>query len=535
MNRNVFNKLSKKKKRIIIALMIFIVLDLALLTITSLPFTRAFFQSNANSSVDLDTAKFSFLVNGKINEEVSIDLNSTLDDNYTKVIPGSSGVITLKLDASESEVNIRSVIKINRDNIPDNLKIYKDAEHTLEINNIVEIINYKEEKEVKLYWKWVFTNDNENNWMDKQISININVTGEQIINKEDEIPYEESTLAYNIIKNAMKALPDTESTIYSPTPKTVPAKEASNTDERTLSITEDDYGNSYYFRGNVQDNYLNFNNMCWRIVRIEGDGSIKLILEDKNSLCETATGGENAFIGSSSYGYIGNGTKESPYKIDYLNCTGNSHPYCLRGQLQKWFDEHFATSQESDYPNNNKSTLKNEFQDKIKYATWDLGNLEDYYTSNGDKVDEDYCLENGICYYEAFYRNTRSHKDKYSTIKSTEKNTRFKDYISTITIDEIHFAGLKYNASAEQVKSNYIYNFSEWWWTLSPATYSANSDKTSYGSSVSDVSPAKENYGGTNYLINIPTKYSYIRPMIVLNNITINNALGTKSNPYKVE
>ena len=142
MNRNVFNKLSKKKKRIVIVLMLFIVLDLALLTITSLPFTRAFFQSNANSSVNLDIAKFSFLVNGEINEEVSIDLNSTLDSNYTKVIPGSSGVITLKLDASKSEVNIRSVIKINRDNIPNNLKIYKDAEHRVEINESIVDVNF---------------------------------------------------------------------------------------------------------------------------------------------------------------------------------------------------------------------------------------------------------------------------------------------------------------------------------------------------------------------------------------------------------
>ena len=72
MNRNVFSKLSKKKKRIVIVLMLFIVLDLALLTITSLPFTRAFFQSNANSNVDLDIAKFSFLVNGTIKSLIGL-------------------------------------------------------------------------------------------------------------------------------------------------------------------------------------------------------------------------------------------------------------------------------------------------------------------------------------------------------------------------------------------------------------------------------------------------------------------------------
>ncbi len=306
MNRNVFNKLNKKKKRIVIVLMIFIVLDLALLTITSLPFTRAFFQSNANSSVDLDIAKFSFLVNGKIIEEVNINLDDTLDNNYSKVIPGSSGVIALKLDASKSEVNIRSVIKINRDSIPDNLKIYKDEEHRVEINeSIVEIINYKESKDVKLYWKWIFTDDNENDWMNKEIKININVTGEQIINKEDEIPYEESTLAYNIIKNAMNPEDDDSTKLNL---NTISFYTALLENEKTLRLELDDYGETYYYRGNVLDNYLTLDSMCFRIVRIQGDGSIKLILEDKTGPCSenivTNPSGENALTGKSPYGSI---------------------------------------------------------------------------------------------------------------------------------------------------------------------------------------------------------------------------------------
>ena len=63
--------------------------------------------------------------------------------------------------------------------------------------------------------------------------------------------------------------------------------------EKVLSITHDDFGISYYFRGGVEDNYLNFADMCWRIVRIVGDGSIKLILEDHDNTCESANGNWN--------------------------------------------------------------------------------------------------------------------------------------------------------------------------------------------------------------------------------------------------
>ena len=41
--------------------------------------------------------------------------------------------------------------------------------------------------------------------------------------------------------------------------------------ESSLSLTKDDYGTSYYYRGNVKDNYITFADMCWRIVRIQGD------------------------------------------------------------------------------------------------------------------------------------------------------------------------------------------------------------------------------------------------------------------------
>ena len=50
-----------------------------------------------------------------------------------------------------------------------------------------------------------------------------------------------------------------------------------------MYATEDDYGTSYYFRGAIDNNWVKFGknssnlDIWWRIVRINGDGSVKLI------------------------------------------------------------------------------------------------------------------------------------------------------------------------------------------------------------------------------------------------------------------
>ena len=66
------------------------------------------------------------------------------------------------------------------------------------------------------------------------------------------------------------------------TPITTPGAAISTASEALLASTEDDYGTSYYFRGAVKNNYVEFANKCWRIVRVGGDGSVKLILHNDN-------------------------------------------------------------------------------------------------------------------------------------------------------------------------------------------------------------------------------------------------------------
>ena len=76
------------------------------------------------------------------------------------------------------------------------------------------------------------------------------------------------------------------------------AKIAPNSDETDgVYAAEDDDGTSYYYRGAVRNNYVSFAGFMWRIIRRNGDGSIRLIYSGKN----TSDTGTAVTIGNSQY------------------------------------------------------------------------------------------------------------------------------------------------------------------------------------------------------------------------------------------
>ena len=88
---------------------------------------------------------------------------------------------------------------------------------------------------------------------------------------------------------------------------------------------EDDYGTSYYLRGNHQDNNVKFANMCWKIIRVTGTGGIKMIYNgdlDANGKCTTTSGEHNGLSGTILYSQTGN----KPYGSSY---TKNGSTYTL--------------------------------------------------------------------------------------------------------------------------------------------------------------------------------------------------------------
>ena len=60
---------------------------------------------------------------------------------------------------------------------------------------------------------------------------------------------------------------------------TTPGKELALSNEELIK-GNDEFGDTYYFRGAVENNYVSFLNYKWRIVRITGDNQVKIILDE---------------------------------------------------------------------------------------------------------------------------------------------------------------------------------------------------------------------------------------------------------------
>ncbi len=76
-----------------------------------------------------------------------------------------------------------------------------------------------------------------------------------------------------------------------------------------LYAAEDDLGTSYYYRGAIKNNYVSFAGYIWRIIRRNGDGSIRMIYSGTSP---SATGSATS-IGTSAY----NSKYQDPTYVGY--------------------------------------------------------------------------------------------------------------------------------------------------------------------------------------------------------------------------
>ena len=70
-----------------------------------------------------------------------------------------------------------------------------------------------------------------------------------------------------------------------------------DTETDGLYMAEDDEGESYYYRGAVKNNYVSFAGFIWRIIRRNGDGSVRMIYSGKSP----SDTGDAVTIGNSAF------------------------------------------------------------------------------------------------------------------------------------------------------------------------------------------------------------------------------------------
>ena len=122
--------------------------------------------------------------------------------------------------------------------------------------------------------------------------------------------------------------------------ETIPDFSQVATTDEGMYAAEDDLGTSYYFRGAVTNNYVSFAGYYWRIIRINGDGSIRIIY-DGTSAHENGESSEDRQIGTSKYNervdyswYVGYSYEENLQRPSTQNGGANS---IIKEVLDNWY------------------------------------------------------------------------------------------------------------------------------------------------------------------------------------------------------
>ena len=347
-----------------------------------------------------------------------------------------------------------------------------------------------------------------------------------------------------------------DNTVKSPT--TTPGSAISADTEAVLASTQDDYGTSYYFRGAVTNNFVEYANMCWRIVRVTGDDSIKLILYNYNGLTDSnntpesvtpcsQTGDTYAFAryegntynskfneSSTDNAYVGfmyGTTGASSYAAAHANTNAST----ILINLNKWYTNvlskqaNFKDSQLADTIwCNDKSVVTDT---AFNPGNWTLGTNygyaknKNYYSATKRLVQTSSWTAGGTGPSLICPNDNNGGKLSKFTVNDTEYgNGALSGYakVGLLTADEIAFAGGTHNTTNSTYYINGKTN-SSYWRILSPICFYGNSAYVwgvNHDGSLLDYGHVDD--GG-------------VRPSLSLVASTkIISGSGTASNPYRI-
>ena len=313
------------------------------------------------------------------------------------------------------------------------------------------------------------------------------------------------------------------------TPITTPGAAVSTADEALLASAEDDYGTSYYFRGAVTNNYVEFANKCWRIVRVSGDGSVKLILHNDNTtkVANPCAAANNS--ASAAFARYSGSTYKSAFNANYNDNAYVGFKYGTVG----------ASDYNATHANTNKSTIL------INLETWYTNNLKTYESVIDDTVwcndktnvtdtsydpwgwtPNGYGYGKNVTYYGATQRLISTNGRTGGTGPSLKCNSglsKINSKVGLITADELAYAG--YAAALKNTTTYLQENATDTdWLSLSPSVF------FSVYAFVWSVNGGSGDFG--NYSVNSD---GGVRPAIsLIISTTISGGTGTSEDPYVV-
>ena len=280
----------------------------------------------------------------------------------------------------------------------------------------------------------------------------------------------------------------------------------------TVFTANDGDGTTYYFAGAPTDNWVYFAGFYWRIIRVNGDGSIRLIYQGTSA---TATG-RNTQIGFSAF----NSSSDNNMYVGFMYTQNQVHGLgsnsTVKGVLDGWYHDNLLTNYDS-YIEKDTGFCG----DRSPYIYIDSSNDDLPFTSGGG-------IGTTRTFYGAYLRlnytltptfDCTNDSDLYTVSDSSKGNNALTYPIGLITADEVAFAGGVWTT----INTSYYLYTGHYYWTMSPSDF------------VDVAFIFNVNNAGSLYDWNVDDSYG-IRPVInIRSDVTISSGNGTASTPFVIE
>ena len=285
-----------------------------------------------------------------------------------------------------------------------------------------------------------------------------------------------------------------------------------------LCKAPDAYGDSYYYRGNVTNNYVLFADKYWRIVRINGDGTVRVIYDgtsahangESSSDRQIGTSAFNSSYNDNAYvGYMYGQTGASTYAAAHAN-TNNS---TIKAYIDNWYKTNIVGTANEQYLADNVfcndrsiSSNKPDSYNNLGYGT----NATAYRWYDGP-------WSSGG--YNSNMRLTCPQKNDAFTVSDTTNGNGALTYpVGLLSTDEIVLAG-GWNGE----NSGYYLYSGQYWWASSPNFFNGG-----YAIVRGVDSNRNANFNG------LVDRSLGVRPVFNLKAEVLVQGSGTATDPYRI-
>ncbi len=281
-----------------------------------------------------------------------------------------------------------------------------------------------------------------------------------------------------------------------------------------LCKAKDAYGDSYYYRGNVTNNYVKFADKYWRIVRINGDGTVRVIY-DGTSAHANGESSEDRQIGTSAFNSSYNDNAYVGYMYGkvgastYADAHANTNDSPIKAYIDNWYKTNIVGTTNEQYIVDNVFCNDRSFAQNnsgtgtgksVTYYRWYNGPWE----SNG--------------YNKKMLLTCPQKNDAFTVSDTTNGNGALTYPVGLLSTDEIVLAG-----GWSAANSGYYLYSGQWWWASSP--YSFDGSYAGVRVVYSNGNANSAYYVGDN---------DGVRPVFNLKAEVLAQGSGTASDPYRI-